>query len=217
MTKTANRGTEAFSTGVIVVADHVALPWFTSCYRRRDVKGDQMINRPYFIVFVLLLAASASAQPLSASDTSVLVERERDLTRALARGQRATVNGFVAEDFSCRVMAEKPFTLRAPSARFSLCTALGNDLSRRADRMAAVEKAENAIPRVATIERIRVEPTDDTTAVVISTQTYVNWFPYDGSFQRRAEVRDTWTLQRGRWLLKERITTPLDERREASK
>jgi hypothetical protein len=176
-----------------------------------------MINRPYFIVPMLLLAVSASAQPRSTSDTSVLVERERDLTRALARDQRATVNALVAEDFSCTVMAEKPFTLRWPSGRFSLCTALGYDLSRRPDRMAAVQKAENALPRAATIDRIRVEWADDTAAVVISTQTYVNWFPYDGSFQRRAEVRDTWILQRGRWLLKERITTPLDERREASK
>ena len=176
-----------------------------------------MINRPYFIVAVLLLAASASAQPLSTTDTSALVERERDLIRALARGQRATVNALVAEDFSCSVMGEKPFTLRAPAGRFSLCTAMGNDLSGRSRPAAAVEKAENAIPRAATIDRIRVESADDTTAVVISTQTYVHWFPYDGSFQRRAEVRDTWTLQHGRWLLKERITTPLDERREASK
>lgn len=174
-----------------------------------------MIDRRFFIVPLLLLAVSASAQ-LSTSDTSMLVERERDLTRALARRQQAAVNELVAEDFSCRVMGGKPFTLRTPSARFSLCTAMGNDLSRRFDRTAAVEKAEKAIPRTATIESIRVESTDDITAVVLSTQTYVNWFPYDGSFQRRAEVRDTWTQQRGRWLLKERITTPLDGR-EASK
>jgi hypothetical protein len=176
-----------------------------------------MINRSYFIVSVLLLAVSASAQPPSRSDTFVLVERERDLTRALARYQHATVNELVAEDFSCSVMGAKPFTLRAPAARFSLCTGMGNDPSRRPHPMEEVEEAEKAIPRVATIDRIRVEWPDETTAVVTSAQTYVNWFPYDGSFQRRAEVRDTWTLQHGRWLLKERITTPVDERREASK
>jgi len=176
-----------------------------------------MIHRLAFIVPLLLLAASASAQPMAERDTSVLMERERDLTRALARYQHATVNGLVAEDFSCSVMGKKPFTLRAPAARFSLCTGMGNDPSLRPHPMAEVEEAEKAIPRVATFDRVRVEWSDETTAVVTSAQTYVNWFPYDGSFQRHAEVRDTWTLQQGRWLLKERITTPIDERREASK
>ncbi len=169
-----------------------------------------MINRPSLIVPVLLLALSASAQPLSTSDASVLVQQERDLTRALARGQYATVNTLVADDFSCSVKSGKPFTLRPPAARFSLCTGMGNDLSRRPHRTEEVEAAEKAIPRTATIDRIQVESLDDTTAVVISTQTYGRWFPYDGPFQRRAEVRDTWTLERGRWLLKERTTTPLD-------
>lgn len=192
-----------------------ALPWSRHC-EGVTRKVTPMIQRPYFIVPVLLLAVSASAQPPSTRDTSTLIERERVLTLALARDQRATVNALVAEGFSCTVMAEKPFTLRWPSGRFSLCTALCHDLSGRPDRMAAVVKAENALPRAATIDRINVEWADDTAALVISTQTYVNWFPYDGSFQRRAEVRDTWTLQRGRWLLKERVTTPLDERKEAS-
>jgi len=47
--------------------------------------GDLMIYRT-FLVPVLLLAISATAQPLS-TDTSVLVQQERDLTRALARGR----------------------------------------------------------------------------------------------------------------------------------
>ncbi len=172
-----------------------------------------MIDRRFFLVPLLLLSVSASAQSLATSDTSavVLVERERDLTHALVRDQRAAINELVVEDFSCTVMAKKPFTLRPPSGRFNLCSGLGHDLSRRPDRPEVVVEAEKALPRTSRIDDVRVESLGDTTAVVISTQTYTNWFPYDGSFQRRSEVRDTWTLVGGRWMLKERVTTPLNK------
>jgi len=164
-----------------------------------------------FLLPILFLTTYTSAQPVAGSTSFVVLQQERDLTRALALGQRALVNQLVADDFSCTVTCSKPLTLKAPSARYLLCTGMGNDLSRRFPRPAYVENAEKSLPRTATIDTIKVEPHDVITVLVISTQTYGNWFPYDGFFQRRAEVRDTWTLHHGSWILKERITKPLEE------
>jgi hypothetical protein len=162
-----------------------------------------------FLLPIVFLSAYASAQPLPRSASSVVLQRERDLTRALTLGQRALVNQLIADDFSCSVTGSKPLAFKAPSARYLLCTGMGNDLSRRFPRPAYVENAQKSLPRTATIDTIAVEPHDAVTVVAISTQTYGNWFPYDGFFQRRAEVRDTWTLHHGSWILKERITNPL--------
>jgi hypothetical protein len=171
-----------------------------------------MIKTTRLIVLsVLFLATYASAQPLPATTSSVLIQRERDLMRALTLGQHALLNQLVTDDVSCRVTGSKPLALKPPAARYTLCTAMGNDLSKRFPRAAYVESAEKNLPRIATIDTIDIEPLDAATVVVISTQTYGNWFPYDGSFHRRAEVRDTWTLRQGSWLLKERITKPLEE------
>jgi hypothetical protein len=160
---------------------------------------------------IVLLAACASVDSPPGSATSPLAQRERDLTRAVTKSHPASVNRFLARDFSCRVDGPKPFTLKLPAARYSLCTGMGNVLGMRAPRSEYIEKAERNIPRMAEIETLEVQQLDSTTAVVLSTQKYVNWFPWDGSLQRRAEVRDTWVLQSGDWLLKERITRPLGE------
>jgi hypothetical protein len=164
-----------------------------------------------FVLSILFVTTSASAQPLPSSTSSVLIQRERDLTWALTHGQRALLNQLVAEDVSCSVTGSKPLTLKPPVARYSLCTGMGNDLSTRFPRPEYVQSAEKSLPRTATIDNIQIESHDSAMVVVISTQTYGNWFPYDGSVQRRAEVRDTWTFHQGSWLLKERIAKPLDE------
>jgi hypothetical protein len=162
-----------------------------------------------FASFLLLSAcASTDRAPFDsvAPADQVLVDQERLLLRALVRSDRATLNGLLAEDFSCAVTGKDlQLAFDDYRARYSLCTGLGPREYALTDEIQALE---TGLPRSAEITSIDISREGDS-ATVVSTQVYHRWFPYDGQAARRANVTDTWVLRDGSWKLQRRVSEPL--------
>ena len=93
---------------------------------------------------------------------------------------------------------------------------MGHDLFARAEKHELIQRAEDRGPRIGEI--VSMEATErDGAIVVVSTQAYQRWMPYDTTYERRSRLTDTWKLRNGRWQLVERISEPLqDEMRNRS-
>jgi len=89
-------------------------------------------------------------------------------------------------------------------ARFSLCTGIGQRPPAVRDEQ--IESLEKGLPRSVEVLRMEIKREADT-AVVVSDQVYRRWVPYDGGFERRAKVTDTWVRRDGDWRLLKRVST----------
>jgi hypothetical protein len=140
------------------------------------------------LALLLLAAACATAPPPVQTHEQAITAKERLLMRALARYDYGILNGLLSDDFTCSVVGDElNLSLDRNRARFSLCTGIGQ---RR------------------TVEVLRMDITREAdTAVVVSDQVYRRWVPYDGGFERRANVTDTWVRRDGDWRLLKRVST----------
>ena len=152
-------------------------------------------------IAVLLLVAGCASIPADAP----LSEREQVLLHALVNREPAKINQLIADDFTCEVRAPG-FTSESivrPVRRFDLCTGLGH---RRPGP--GPDSTQFDLTRSAVIRSIDVAETDGTATVTME-QSYFGWMPYDGPFERRSRVIDTWTRNGGEWRLAKRVSEPL--------
>ena len=160
---------------------------------------------------VLVIAACATTdRPPAADPTRTIVEREQRLLTALAQQKRSVINNLLAPDFRCGVAGSEWFTYDREPSRSLACTGVrvihGPDP--RAPRPRWLGTPPNQGPRWATIDTIEVK-LGDQQAIVESTQTYSNWWPYSRMDSHRARVTDTWMLRNGEWKLHRRFSEPL--------
>lgn len=168
-----------------------------------------------FAALSLLIQSSGCASrpaALAHSDTvratAVVEAHERELLRALVRRDRAASSQYLASDFTCSVTGEHPFTLNRTAARFPACAGMGQDLSSRASLPEPVRTLEDRGPRLGEIVSMQSTESDGS-IVVVSTQLYQRWVPYDGNAERRSRLTDTWMRRGGEWQLVRRISEPL--------
>jgi hypothetical protein len=162
---------------------------------------------------LLLLTACASrdAALVSRQDarpTAIVADGERQLTRALVRRNRAVINSYLAQDFTCTVTGAHTFSLNATAARFTACAGMGHDMLAKATMPDPILALENRAPRVAEITDMQVKEEGEAIVVVL-TQVYHHWMPYDGAFERRSRLTDTWVHRGGEWRIVKRISEPL--------
>jgi hypothetical protein len=152
-----------------------------------------------------------AAAPRDARAAAAIVEaKERQLLQSLVRYNRAGANGILADDFTCTVTGNHPFTLGTVQARFSVCTGLGHETLGRTEPNEAIRVREDRLPRVGEI--LSMSSSEENGAiVVVSTQSYQRWQPYDATFVRRSRLTDTWMLRDGDWRLVRRISDPLPD------
>ena len=152
------------------------------------------------MLFVLALAGCASTTLPAVPTDAPLNERERLLTHALVHHDMATLNQLLTDDFTCEATS-----LRAEIApgvkRRTLCTGYGHQ------RPGSQNGPD--LSRSALIRSIEVQENAPDTATVVMEQSYFGWFPYDGSFERRSRVTDTWVRRAGDWRIAKRISEPL--------
>ena len=153
------------------------------------------------ILLVLALAGcTAATAPSTVPADSPLSERERLLTHALVHHDIATLNQLLTDDFTCEAA-----NLRAEIApgvkRRTLCTGYGHQ---RPGSQNGPDLSRSALTR-----SIDVQESTPDTAVVVMEQSYFGWFPYDGSFERRSRVTDTWVKRDGEWRIAKRVSEPL--------
>jgi hypothetical protein len=165
------------------------------------------------LALLLPLAACAShdaalAPPQDLRPTAIVAEHERQLTRALVVRNHAGVNHLLAPDFTCSVTGRFPFSLDSRAARYTACAGMGHDPSRRPAPPEPMDRLLDRGPRVAEIKSMDVTE-DGPAIVVVSTQVYQHWVPYDGAFERRSRLTDTWLQVHGAWQLVRRISEPL--------
>ena len=157
----------------------------------------------------MLLAGCTSIPPVSSNvEAGPIIERERELTRALVKNKRFAVREFLAPGFTCELNMQGKVTVPL-GAGAHLCTGMGHDSVSRANRPDWQIDGEQSVPRSAEIETIAVERHEGL-ATAVSIQRYRNWFPYDGATERRSRVTDTWLLNEGKWQLIHRLSEPLD-------
>jgi hypothetical protein len=140
--------------------------------------------------------------------TAIVEDNEREILRALVHKHHAGKKDLLAADFTCSVVGSHPFTLNRTAARFSVCAGMGHDLSARAEQSEVVQQFENRAPRVGEIVSMETTARDGA-IVVVSTQAYQHWMPYDGPYERRSRLTDTWEVRDGEWQLVRRISEPL--------
>lgn len=178
----------------------------------------QIRSRNRFIPIAALtllvpLSACASQQdsiapPDRARAAGIVEQRERDLVRALVRRDRAGVSSVLANDFTCSVTGPNAFSLNRVAARFTACAGMGHDLSARASQMETIQRLEDRGPRLAEITSMTSRE-ENGAIVVVSTQVYQHWMPYDTTYERRSRLTDTWMQRGGEWQLVRRISEPL--------
>jgi hypothetical protein len=161
--------------------------------------------RKALLALLLLAAACATAPPPVQTHEQAITAKERLLMRALARYDYGILNGLLSDDFTCSVVGDElNLSLDRNRARFSLCTGIGQRRTTVTDEQ--IESFEKGLPR--SVEVLRMEITREAdTAVVVSDQVYRRWVPYDGGFERRANVTDTWVRRDGDWRLLKRVST----------
>lgn len=161
-----------------------------------------------------LLTAGCASTPQGTRETApsdpvaAVVEREQLLTNYLVRERRG-VRSLLTDDFTCS-METREGQISPTGERHHLCTGMGHNLTERSSRPDWLVNAERTVPRMAEIENIEVTVADGV-ATAISTQVYRNWFPYDGSLERRSHVTDTWVIRDGSWQLHRRVSRPLEQ------
>ena len=151
------------------------------------------------ILLVLALAGCAGSTVSNVPSDAPLQERERLLTRALVNREVATLNQLLTDDFTCE--AGDLRVRIAPSVkRRTLCTGYGHQRP----------GSENGpdLSRSALIRSIDVQESTPDTAIVVMEQSYFGWFPYDGAFERRSRVTDTWVKRDGEWRIAKRVSEP---------
>ena len=168
-----------------------------------------MLRRAAAGFLAVLLVGCTSIPPAPSNvDAGPIIERERELTRALVKNRRFGVQEFLAPGFTCELNMQGKITVPL-GARGHLCTGMGHDSGTRANRANWQIDGEHIVPRSAEIETIAVERHKGL-ATAVSIQRYRNWFPYDGATERRSRVTDTWLLNEGKWQLVHRLSEPLD-------
>ena len=167
--------------------------------------------RSVLVALAVVTAACASQTPVTQAPVP-LEERERLLSRAIVRSDRALRNDLLAEEFDCAFVTYDGKTInphRNGGARSaSACTGLGGAPS-RATEWQFVADREFAGPRVVEIDTIKVEHESGDTATVVMDQSYRNWFPGDAGMVRRARVTDKWVLRHGQWRIVHRLSQAL--------
>ena len=147
---------------------------------------------------LLVLALAGCAATMVPADAP-LPERERLLTRALVHKDVATLDQLLTDDFTCEA-GNIRVSIAASVKRRTLCTGYGHQRP----------GAENGpdLSRSAVIRSLDVQEHSPETATIVSEQSYFGWFPYDGTFERRSRVTDTWVKRGGEWRIAKRISEP---------
>jgi hypothetical protein len=154
------------------------------------------------LFIVLFIVAGCATRPVAMTD---LERHEHELTRAIARFDRATLSKLVADDFSCEVTGPThPHVVRSVIA----CTGLGHRPG--GNEQLFKEQTDGPRRRSASIEGVEVARSGDT-AVVRSLQTYRGWQPYDLNYARQSRVTDTWQRREDRWVLVRRVSEPVED------
>jgi hypothetical protein len=149
-------------------------------------------------IFLLLVLAGCASIPPDAP----LPERERLLMHALVQRNVPTLNQLLTDDFTCEVQADRALNIAPAVMRFTLCTGYGH---RRPE--SSLTK-EHDLTRAAVIRSLDVQESAEAATVVME-QSYFGWVPYDGSFERRSRVTDTWVRRDGHWRIARRVTAPI--------
>jgi len=152
------------------------------------------------ICLLLLLAGCASTVPADAP----LPERERLLLRAVVNRDIPTINLLLADDFTCEVRSEPQVSIAEPVQRFTLCTGYGHKRPASGPHDTSTD-----LTRTALIRSIEVREESPESATVVMEQSYFGWVPYDGGFERRSRVTDTWVRHDGQWRIARRVSEPI--------
>lgn len=150
----------------------------------------------------LLLLAGCTSTIVPAD--APLPERERLLTRALVNRNVPTINRLLTDDFQCTVQAERMMPLAPSVQRFTLCAGYGHQRPTSSPDSTATD-----LTRHAEIRSLEVREESVDSALVVMEQSYFGWFPYDGPFERKSRVTDTWVRRGGEWRLAKRVSEPL--------
>jgi Domain of unknown function (DUF4440) len=151
---------------------------------------------------LLVLAAGCASAPVPSD--APLAERERLLLQALVNAGPATLNHYLTDDFSCDVRGPKDIRLAPSVQRFTLCTGYGHQRPPGGGH----DNRELDLRKSAIIRSMDVQEGTDRATVVME-QSYFGWVPYDGAFERRSRVTDTWVRRGGDWRIAKRVTEPL--------
>lgn len=167
-------------------------------------------------VAILLPLSACAAQPPAAAPhdsraaIAAVEAKERQLLYSLVHHNRAGSNDLLANDFTCTVTGNHPFTLNPVQARFSVCAGLGHETLGRPELNEAIRVGEDRLPRIGEILTMHSSE-ENGAVVVVSTQEYQRWQPYDATFVRRSRLTDTWMLRDGDWRLVRRTSDPLPD------
>lgn len=168
-------------------------------------------------VSLLIPLAACASQPRadsaprdSRAAVATVEAKERQLLRSLVLYNRAGSNDLLADDFTCTVSGRYPFTLNPVQARYTVCAGLGHETLGRSELNEAIRIREDRLPRIGGILSMN-SSAENGAIVVVSTQEYQHWQPYDATFVRRSRLTDTWMLRDGDWRLVRRISDPLPD------
>lgn len=179
------------------------------------------MKRLFLTPLLVLTFACVTQQPLQHPDdpesqrVAAVVEREQQLTSALAQGRTAAVNDILAKEFRCAVQDHPWFTFDREPSRTSACTGFGHDHSKDVLRAEWLYLYQANAPRLASIDDVAVR-LHERSATVVSVQSYSNWLPFSGPTPRRSRVIDKWIQEDGEWKLISRFSQPFGDKEVAT-